>query len=337
MGDGKTLGIAFLGCGYAATIHAKRLRSFPNVRMYFASRERAKAEAFARKYGGAGAFWADAGNAYGGYGAALQDARVDVALVLTPPSSHLHLTLAALAQGKHVVVEKPPFERASDFEIVRKEKERVGRRVMIAENYFYKPLAEALRETIASGALGEPRIVTVNALKEQRVKDWRGDPALSGGGALYEGGIHWVDFFANLGMEVTGVQAFRPGGDDGSPDRSMVVGFTYANGAVGTLYYSWEMPVLLKGVHLSAVYGTEGVASFESNGIFLMVRGRKRSLRSKLADVAGYAGMWKDFVPALIENREPRFDFDKAKRDLVLTEAAYASLGRDLSVPGLNP
>ena len=322
------MGIAFLGCGFATTIHAKRLKSHREVRTYFASRDRAKAEAFARKYGGAGAF--------GSYDEAIRDPRVDAVVVATPPNSHLELTLAALAAGKHAVVEKPPFLRAADFETVRAAKEAAGRRVLIAENYFYKPLAEALRETIASGALGEVRILTVNALKEQKVKDWRGDVGLSGGGALYEGGIHWIDFFANLGMEVTGVQGFRPGGDDGTPDRSMVVAFTYANGAVGTLYYSWETPVLMKGLHLSAVYGTEGVASFESNGIFLSVRGRKRQLRAPSLDIAGYAGMWRDFVPALVANREPRFDFEKARRDLVLTEAVYRSLGRDLSVPGLT-
>jgi UDP-N-acetylglucosamine 3-dehydrogenase len=327
-GDGG-LGIAFLGCGFATTIHAKRLKSHRGVRMYFASRDRAKAEGFAKKYGGAGAF--------GAYDEAIHDPRVDAVVVATPPNSHLELTLAALAAGKHAVVEKPPFLRAADFETVRAAKEAAGRRVLIAENYFYKPLAEALRETIASGALGELRIVTVNALKRQTVKDWRGDTGLSGGGALYEGGIHWIDFFANLGPEVTGVQGFRPGGDDGTPDRSMVVAFTFAGGAVGTLYYSWETPVLMKGLHLSAVYGTEGVASFESNGIFLSVRGRKRSLRAPSPDIAGYAGMWRDFVPALAANREPRFDFEKARRDLVLTEAVYRSLGRDLSVPGLTP
>jgi len=322
------IGIAFLGCGFATTIHAKRLKSHHEVRTYFASRDRAKAEAFARKYGGADAF--------GSYDEAIRDPRVDAVVVATPPNSHLELTLAALAAGKHAVVEKPPFLRAADFETVRAAKEAAGRRVLVAENYFYKPLAEALRETIAAGDLGEVRILTVNALKQQTVKDWRGDAALSGGGALYEGGIHWIDFFANLGMEVAGVQGFRPGGDDSTPDRSMVVAFTYANGAVGTLYYSWETPVLMKGLHLSAVYGTEGVASFESNGIFLSVRGRKRGLRAPSLDIAGYAGMWRDFVPALIANREPRFDFEKARRDLVLTEAVYRSLGRDLSVPGLT-
>ena len=81
----------------------------------------------------------------------------------------------------------------------------------------------------------------------------------------------------------------------------MVVAFTYANGAVGTLYYSWEMPVLMKGLHLSAAYGTAGVATFESNGIFLSVRGRRRLLRGPaVGDLAGYAAMWRDFVPALM-------------------------------------
>ncbi|HYH83589.1 MAG TPA: Gfo/Idh/MocA family oxidoreductase [Longimicrobium sp.] len=328
MTDARGIGIAFLGCGFAATIHAKRLKGFPGVRMYFASRDRAKAEQFAKKYGGAGAF--------GSYDEAIASPRVDVALVLTPPSSHLELTLAALAAGKHAVVEKPPFFRAADFDTVREAKERAGRRVMIAENYFYKPLAESLREALSAGALGEMRILTVNALKQQTVADWRGDPALSGGGALYEGGIHWINFFANLGPQVTGVQGFRPGGDDGTPDRSMVVAFTYANGAVGTLYYSWETPVLMKGLHLSAVYGTEGVATFESNGIFLSLRGKSRRMRAGVGDIAGYMGMWRDFVPALAANREPRFSFDLARRDLVLTEAVYRSLSRDLSVPGLT-
>jgi predicted dehydrogenase len=322
------IGIAFLGCGNIANRHAKLLKKLGGVRLYFASRDRAKAEAYARKHGGAGAF--------GSYDEAIRSPDVDVALVLTPPNLHLELTLAALAAGKHAVVEKPPFLRAADFDTVREAKERAGRRVMIAENYFYKPLAEAMRETLASGAIGEMRILTVNALKEQTVTDWRGDRALSGGGALYEGGIHWVNFFANLGPEITGVQGFRPGGDDGTPDRSMVAAFTYANGAVGTLYYSWETPVLMKGLHLSAVYGTEGVATFESNGIFLSVRGRRRRMRAGLGDIAGYMGMWRDFVPALTENREPRFSFDRARRDLVLLEAIYSSLHRDLSVPGLT-
>ncbi|HEU0052496.1 MAG TPA: Gfo/Idh/MocA family oxidoreductase [Longimicrobium sp.] len=309
------LGIAFLGCGLASRIHAKQLRRFDGVRRFYASRERAKAEEYLKRFGGEGAF--------GSYEEAIADPRVDAVVVATPPRSHLELTRAALAAGKHVVVEKPPFLSTADFDAVRAARDAAGRRVMIAENYFYKPVAEALRRIIADGDVGEPRILSVNALKEQKVSGWRGDAGLMGGGALFEGGIHWVNFMANLGLKVDSVDGFRPGEKTG-PDRTMVLVFRYAGGAVGTLYYSWEIGSRLNGLHLSAVHGSEGSVTFESNGVFLRVRGRRRSFRVPLlTDLPGYRGMWRDFVPALRENREPRFDFDLARRDLELVEAAY--------------
>jgi len=323
---GPAFGIAFLGCGKITVGHARRLKSHDGVSLFFASRDRAKAEEYAKRLGGAGAF--------GSYEAAMRDPRVDAVVVATPPHLHLELTLGALAAGKHVVVEKPPFMRAADFDTVRAARDAAGRRVFVAENYFYKPLAEAMREVLSSGAIGELRILQVNALKLQATTDWRADPAVGGPGALFEGGIHWVNFMANVGPEITGVQAFRPGKSE--PERTMVVAFQYATGAVGTLYYSWETDVALKGVHLSAAYGSEGTATFETNGVFLMVRGRKRRMMGPSADIAGYAGMWRDFVPALRENREARFGFEAARRDLVLVEAAYDSLGRDLSIPNLS-
>ncbi|HWC89560.1 MAG TPA: Gfo/Idh/MocA family oxidoreductase, partial [Pirellulales bacterium] len=296
----------------------RRLRKFPDVRMYFASRDLAKADAFAQKYGGAGRF--------AGYHRAIADERVNAVVIATPPNSHLELTLAALEAGKHCVIEKPPLLRAADFDIVQTAKERAGRRVLVAENYFYKPLAVNLRAVIASGLLGDVRILSVNALKQQRAAGWRGDPVISGGGALFEGGIHWVDFMANLGLEVSGVQGFRPGAERSGPDRSMLVVFTYATGAVGTLYYSWETPGLLKGLRLSALYGSRRTATFESNGLFLGLPGWPPRLHGPSLDLAGYAAMWRDFVPALSENREPAFSLERARRDLLLTEAIYASL-----------
>ena len=59
------------------------------------------------------------------------------------------------------------------------------RRVLVAENYYYKPLARTLRRLLADGAIGDPLFLHVNALKRQVASGWRTDPALSGGGALF--------------------------------------------------------------------------------------------------------------------------------------------------------
>ncbi|HYW12050.1 MAG TPA: Gfo/Idh/MocA family oxidoreductase [Longimicrobium sp.] len=315
-----SINLAFLGCGGVTRTHSKTLKKFGDVRRFYASRDRAKAEAFNRELGGSGAF--------GSYEAALADPRVDAVLVATPPNSHLELTLAALAAGKHVIVEKPPFLRAADFDAVERARDAAGRRVMVAENYFYKPLAEALRTTIAAGDIGEVKILSVNALKAQKSKgDWREDAGMAGGGALFEGGIHWVNFMANLGLPVLDVHGFRPGRADGRPERSMLAVFRYGQGAVGTLYHSWEIGSPLKGLRLSSIYGSEGAITFESNGLFLGVRGRRTRMKLLPAtDLVGYRGMFRDFVDAVRHNTEPRFSLGLARRDLEMVEQIYRTM-----------
>lgn len=296
-------------------MHSKTLaRVAPAVERLYASRAGARASDFQRQFRGVGAF--------ASYDAALADASVDVVLIATPPDSHLDLTLRALAAHKHVIVEKPPFLGSTDFEPVMRAERESGRRVFIAENYFYKPLTRRLREILTTDALGEIRFLHVNALKHQRSAGWREDRTLAGGGALFEGGVHWIDLVANIGLEVTGVRGFRPVGAD--PERSMLVVLEYANGAVGTLSYSWEIHSPLKGIRLSRIYGTAGALAFESNGLFLLVTGRRpRLILPGLRDIAGYASMFRDFIGAIRDARDPEFTTARARRDLEIIEEAY--------------
>ena len=317
------LRLAFLGCGFATHLHSRTLRRFGSrVQRLYASRSLKRAEEYNRRYGGAGV--------YGSYEAALDDSSVGVVLVATPPNTHLELTTRALSAGKHVIVEKPPFLSCAELDLARDLANAAGKRLLVAENYFYKPMAEELRQVIASGEIGDLRIVSVNALKRQRTGDWRDDGAMAGGGALFEGGIHWIDFMANLGPEVLRAHGFRPGGTEG-PERSMVVVLEYAGGAVGTLYHSWETDAALRGLHLSSIYGSEGTVTFESNGLLLAVRGRKRRFRvPNPRDLLGYGAMFEDFFAALTTGAEPRFGLTHARRDLELVEQIYASSRRPI-------
>ncbi|MFN2397199.1 MAG: Gfo/Idh/MocA family protein [Gemmatimonadaceae bacterium] len=322
MADQPDLHIAFIGCGLATRMHSKTLASFPRVRRYYASRDAAKATEYNTRYKGSGSF--------GSYEAALADDRVDILVVVTPPSSHLELTVTALGSGKHVIVEKPPFLKSTDFDIVAEEQRRSGRRVFIAENYFYKPVAFRLRELIASGVIGEPLYLHVNALKQQTAgaDDWRDNAALSGGGALYEGGIHWINFVANLGPGVESARGLLAGRQAVvGREKSVLVVLHFDNGAVGTLSYSWEVPSPLRGLRVSRIYGTTGSLAFESNGLVLAVLGKKKRLIFPgVRDMLGYKAMFHDFLAAFESGREPLFDLARARRDLELVEEVYASL-----------
>ena len=308
--------LAFLGCGAITRKHSRTLARFQGeFRCSYASRNPATAAAFAARYRGAG--W------FASYEDAIADPHIDAVLVATPPDSHLALTLAALAGGKNVIVEKPAFPRSADFAVVGVAEALSGYRVMVAENYCYKPLARVLREVLASGALGEVRFIHLDAVKRQAVSGWRGDAEAMGGGALFEGGIHWIDLLANLGLRIETVHGFRPGDWQGH-ERSMLVVAEYEEGAIGTLAHSWEVPSLLRGLRMSRIYGTCGSVSFESNGLFAIVTGsRTRLILPGLRDISGYRAMFRDFLDTLRDGTEPLMTLARAQRDQELVEAAY--------------
>lgn len=303
--------LVFVGCGQAALMHTRTLRrSAPSIALYYASRSGEKACGFSERYGGAG--W------FNSYEAALADERIGCAVITTPPATHLELTLAALQAGKHVIVEKPAFLTTEEFDTVALAAAAAERQVLVAENYHYKPIARALRAVIASGELGELRLLMINALKWQRAAGWRADAFVAGGGPLFEGGVHWVSLLANLGLEVRAIRAIECGGP-----LTTVTSLTYSNGAVALLAYSWEMRSRLRGLRLSRLYGTRGSVLFESNGLFMRVRGRgSRWLLPGLRDIAGYRAMFRDFLEVLATGREPQFTLAHARHDVALIRAA---------------
>jgi predicted dehydrogenase len=306
----------FLGCGAITAAHSRTLaRMGAPVRRFYASRSGERAAAFESRFRGAGS--------YGSYEAALADGRTSVAFVATPPSSHLELTLRALRAGKDVIVEKPAFARAADFDAVSGAAREAGRRVLVAENYAYKPLARVLREVLSAGEIGELRFLHLNAVKHQAAEGWRQDAAECGG-ALFEGGIHWIDLAANLGPRVRRARAFRAG-RRGAPERSSVVVLDYEGGALGTLLHSWEIASPLRGLRVSRLYGTEGSVAFESNGLFVAVYGRRRRVvLPGLQDITGRRAMLHDFIEALRTGRQPLMTLDRARRAIELIETAQA-------------
>ncbi|MBK6933016.1 MAG: Gfo/Idh/MocA family oxidoreductase [Saprospirales bacterium] len=143
---GRPIRLAFLGCGGVTRKHSQTLRRFAGVKRYYASRSAEKAAAYCREWKGSGAF--------DSYAAAIKSAETDVVLIATPPDSHLDLALHAIRAGKHVIIEKPPLFHASDFDLLETARQKTGVQVMVAENYFYKPLLRTLREScrVASSA-----------------------------------------------------------------------------------------------------------------------------------------------------------------------------------------
>lgn len=324
------LRVAFLGCGFITGVHSRnlaRLRS--SIVCSYASRDVARAAAYCRLHKGTGSF--------DSYAGAIADPAVEAVVIAVPPKFHLPLTLEALAAGKHVLVEKPAFLTMADYQAVREARDRAGRVVLVGENDHYKPLAVTLRRLLASGTIGEMILAhfTTLALRLKTADDWRNDEAIAGGDAFFEEGIHWLHIAGSLGPRIQpdSVRGYRPPPSNGGPDRrpkSMLVAFQYDNGAAGSLYYSREVPSLLKGLRLSKIFGRDGIITFESNGAFLLARGRglPRLILPGFRDMRGYQAMYRDFHRAVREGTQPEMSLERAIEDQRLMDAVYATLGR---------
>jgi len=311
----ESVRIAFLGCGFITAVHSRHLRALgADTARSYASRDRAKADDYCRRFGGA--------QAYVGYEAAIDDPSIDAVVVAVPPALHLDLTLRALDRGKHVLVEKPAFPRTADYGTVIAARDRARRVVLVGENDHYKPLAVELRKLIARGVIGDmllAHFVTI-ARRLKTSGDWRNDEAISGGDAFFEEGIHWLHLANSLGPRIARITGFRPQPLADGPDRrakTMMIAFQYDNGAAGSLYYSREIPSLLRGIRLSKIFGRIGIITFESNGLFVAVRGAgfPQLTHPGFRDIRGYRAMYRDFLNTIRTGAAPEMSLERALDD----------------------
>jgi predicted dehydrogenase len=228
-------------------------------------------------------------------------------------------------------VEKPAFPTLGDFEVVKEARDRAGRVVLVGENDHYKPLAIKLRQLLAEGVIGEMVFGHFSSIvhRLKSADDWRNDEAMAGGDAFFEEGIHWLHLAGCLGPRITSITGFQPTPSHDGPDRrtkSMMVAFRYDNGAVGSLYYSREIPSLLKGLRLSKLFGRKGVITFESNGVVLLARGEgfPRLIFPGFRDIRGYQAMYRDFRQSILNGTAPEMSLERAMEDQRLMDQIYA-------------
>ena len=322
----KRVGLS--GCGGIGRLHARNLAE-RGVELRFHNRTREKAEAFAGDFGGSVCLSFSE----------LVEAS-DGVVVATPPEMHAEQTLQALAAGTPVLVEKPLCVDAG--ELLRIEEAAAtapdGAFVMVAENYYYKPSQVLMREIVTWDGVGAVHSMRVKKLTGQESEGWK-----AGYGALLEGGIHFVALIADLADAALArrqepapvraplqVEAAFPTAGRGSPERRCRLDLTWDGRLEAHLLYAWDLPTLGKGVFQhSRVDGAVGRILFESNGLYLHVRGPGRRGLSfpGFADLMGYGAMTDDFLLCLsCREAEPYSSLTRARRDLDIVHRAYEQL-----------
>lgn len=87
--------------------------------------------------------------------AVLAAADVDAVVLATPAKVHAEMAVAALAAGKHVLVEKPLALRVADAERAVAAAEEAGRILMVGHLMLFHPVVQRVRQLVLSGELGK--------------------------------------------------------------------------------------------------------------------------------------------------------------------------------------
>ena len=126
---------------------------------------------------------------------ALDDKAVDAVYIALPVAMHASAAISALRAGKHVLCEKPMAMSDAEAQEMVAVAETSGRMLGVAYYRRLYPKLVRAKELIASGAIGEPVLAEANCHSRMpaAARGWLLDPALAGGGPLYDIASHRID------------------------------------------------------------------------------------------------------------------------------------------------
>lgn len=136
---------------------------------------------------------------------------VDVVVVATLHDSLAEITRTAAEVGKHVLVEKPAARNPAELLSVMSAVAKHDIKVHVGFNHRYHRSIRKAKEIVDAGDLGELMFVRGRYGHGGRIgydKEWRADPALSGGGELIDQGPHLIDLTRWFLGEIVEVQGF---------------------------------------------------------------------------------------------------------------------------------
>jgi predicted dehydrogenase len=177
---------------------------------------------------------------------ALAAGKFDAVYIASPVALHAALAVECLRAGKHVLCEKPAALNYAEAQTMVSVAKSSGRLLGVA---YYRRLFPKLiraKQLIADGAIGQPVLAEGNnhSWLPPAERGWLRDPALAGGGPLFDIGCHRIDamhFLFGKSVRAVGMRSnavHRLGVED-----SATVLMDFENGARGVVDVRWNSHV----------------------------------------------------------------------------------------------
>ncbi len=332
-----------IGTGMIGAFHAKAIHAMDHGELVgVANNTFERAQKFAEEHHT---------KAYDSVDALLTDPEIDIVTIGTPSGAHLEPALAAIAVGKHVVIEKPLEITTNRIDQLIAAADTKGVTLSAILNRRFHPGMDAFKAAVEDGRFGKLTSASayVKWYRDQAYYDsgaWRGTWELDGGGALMNQSIHTIDALIYLAGPVKSVQANTTClAHTGIEVEDIAVAMLeFENGARGVIEGStctWS-----KGGHPARVQlsGTEGSVFLADEAFelweFMHESGQDDQIRSKYMQGVD-TGMgandpsaisfqqhqrnFEEVVAAIQQGRTPATSASEARKSVALIQAIYQS------------
>lgn len=234
--------------------------------------------------------------------------RLDAVFIITPHVYHHDQAKKCLEAGLDVLLEKPMVMTAAEASSLIETRDRTGRLLVVAFQGSLSPQVRTASKMLRSGELGS--ILNINAMLWQNWNSvtggtWRQEPALAGGGFLFDTGAHMLNTVADLsGEDFVEVAAWLDNRNR-SVDILATVMARLQSGAMVTMSACGDtIPSCHSDIR---VYCTKGILRTGAWGELLEIQ-RNGSKRLRKYNVPASLGVWEQFLAireGRIENPAP--------------------------------
>ena len=211
----------------------------------------------------------------------LADPAVDAVVIATPPFLHADQSEAALAAGKHVLLEKPIAESPEGVRRIVKAVENTPNLIVLEASCRHTRLTrkfQFIKSMIDSGRLGEIYHIHHNHLSRSTFIEWNPNGAwamnkkLGGGGPFIDWGVYDLSFHLGLLDDIPQLKSLRSFTRNDLRDMSKLVEFSdiEQHGAAWlefdtglTYYYERGAGVHAETPNETRLYGTKGGLRFQ--------------------------------------------------------------------------
>jgi predicted dehydrogenase len=264
---------------------------------------------------------------------------IDAVIICTPTYLHLSMSLAAIANGKHVLCEKPLGRNPIEAESIVKASQDSNVVLGVGLNHRFHPAINKAHELVNNGFIGDLDFIRCrygHCGRPGYEKEWRGSADKAGGGQLLDQGVHVLDlirWFMGEFKEVTGFITTRHWAIAPLEDNAFALLRT-DQGQVASLHVSWTQ---WKNLFSFEIFGKEGYLLVDglggSYGTEKLILG-KRLLSSEpfkqeiieftSGDNSWYYE-WQDFVMSIKDKKQPLASGNDGLQAIKLAYAIYES------------